>query len=273
MPLLVEANRQIPLSLVYRWKQLIDLSSLADPVEEVYAVWSSLKAAQGKGLLSEEERIDLAAAYKANYSLYFDNFTALYDAFHEVAEKIDIEAAFVLAFDSLNTLTPKLALEAMLSAVNKFLKTGRSLNSVDTAIDICSPIVESYNSSPHVSTALIYSEVISEDSLFRNMKRKAYWRKVQQTPLVFRFDEEGLEFYIGPGEDFSHGQFSKQFWYIFGMESIFQQLVTGNGLLCPFRYIRWKTGKCCRQRRMLEGILKHVQGPKDTWYPRDCLKL
>jgi hypothetical protein len=238
---------------------------LSSPVEEVYAVWTSLAAREKAGLISSRSKKIRERNYKHAYSSYIRDFTKLYNTFNKIAQEIDPLVAFNLAFEALNSFSPAAALLDMIAALQSHIQSGKTLSDTEYVREVCTPIIAKCISVEDQD----YLKILFED-LGEYMKPEflPVWRDSPLEPTHFIFSDKGIAF---DKKVINQKLFLEMLW----LESIRQQLTTGIGLVCPFCDVRdWPEGSCCNKmyRFWLEGIWNYTQGSSQTWQPQGCLK-
>jgi hypothetical protein len=258
VPLAANAISNILLERLWGHIKVLHLTAM--PVEEVWAVWISLRCGEDDGSISPKTKTELVRRYRKKYG---PDFASLYDDFDKVGKTMSGNVAVLLAAHSMNTLTPVQALREMLEKAQDLLAQGKSLDKTDLE-HLCSRIVDKFLSSTEIESFDPIVELRNIDFI-DDPGPRSFWAELPEEPLYFRFSKQGL-LYEGP--PIKHPDDIL-------LESVFEQLTSGLGLVCPFfgrgPMVR-KLGCCGMYQPLLRAIFEHTQGPTRTWMPQGCLK-
>jgi hypothetical protein len=263
-------------------------------VEEVYAVRSSLVDARNEGLILHEEVRNSTAAYKEKYGKHMSEFPDAYDRFDIIADKLGKTATQGLIFSVLGTLNPTKAFLDLLSGLcghNPRVSTNGSTKnmwniddehtdwmanlSFEEAYSLFSALSESSDPDDSVyrrkDMEKMYEELCQEQSLKCYNVNDDFFNSLFGEPEGFLFCEYSS--YMHPFEE-RPGTIEVPYGNFFVLlEAIMQQLMQGNGLLCPF----WVYGLgCCSHdnKALLENIWSSTSPTRSCtcWERLGCLQ-
>jgi len=275
-------------------------------VEEVYAVWTSLKNAK-LNLIKDDRALNvILSRYKKEYGKKQKLFEIVYNAFDLMAKKIGVIPSFILVNNVLGTQSPDYAFVCILSTTCP--PDSHATNGIrwNLSPELTSRLA---NSTPFASTehfkqlyeffSSITDALDPDDSLFNRagILHKAKEIQLKQKSMLRELLAEGLDYSLFYGSDDNylvsyHDNNGVQFLYksyrtqegervekigecdaayIFN-EAILQQLLAGIGLRCPF----WQDcypDRCCIFRTLLEKIWSCTKPDLSCklWKPMGCL--
>ncbi len=253
------------LFLANMWFCTHELWKSIQPVDEVFAVWDSVRSAEENGVLPDNyTREDVEEVYKNKYGPWVADFRKLYDRFKRFADRNGYRHAASLANAALNTLAPHEVLRAALAVLNK-----KKLPKVEDLYVLCGGIADDLvrkdavlKSRSLLTTWLRLFQQIGDDLLFL---------RVPTYPLPFYFGSSGTVFAVVSTESTeeqpgSAAEIDGRLW----LESMREQLTQGEGLICP----RWRDGYCCGSKDLLQRLWRNTKkraGWPGQWEPRGCI--
>jgi hypothetical protein len=227
----------------------------------VYAVRTSLLKVLDEGLITNMRRRERADAYQKAYEKVMPGFTAVYNGFDSIAEKIGETATTAMVHSALGTLNPTKALLDMISAIlNNSIQDTDFISNLTTkqAYDYFRSFLEKVDKlAPRYGATRMYeiARTILQEWDVENRRMQGLYRFLLGAPETLLFSAHAsdgthlslifsshLSLILGESQeeyakiqDVDYGNFAIL------LESIRQQLTQGIGLLCPF----WTYGLGC----------------------------
>lgn len=265
--------------------ELAELTSRTVLVQEVFAVWHSLNVAHAHGLLPAKERPQLERSTCQRYEEYVDGFTDCYVALTHMTDRLGSHSGCYLATWALCAADPSGAFKEMLArATRVFSEFDRTAL---PGVEILMPrIFEA--SVPYLRRGVdaepvsrldedAVQEVLMDHELLMDTVSDTFLVCDEEIPILCFFGTDHTDHmhfdYDGLFAQREQGSLQQHPFTTILNESIRQQLVCGDGLLCPF----WQDSGigCCEfSRQQLEAVWQRtVHGNHDLrrWRRRGCL--
>jgi hypothetical protein len=241
------------------WEITLRIDSVFATLEEVVAVWVSLKRAENDGYIDKHGRDFYEYIYKNMYENMFEDFSIIYDFLNSSSSHISFHHVVMALNISLTNENP----------IHSFIID--VIPHINHLIDKDRHIHLKYK---HLHHLVGSSADLVNDYIKRRSQRPGYGNidaffKLPRKPMFCLFNEHAVAPLSGVIIDRGI-----RFW----LESIRQQLATGEGLLCPF----WSWGQwagkepehCCRiYRDDLERVWAQTKPVLSctSWRPCGCL--
>jgi hypothetical protein len=275
------------------WELIARFKERSRLVEEVFAVRSSLLKATQLDIIEDELAQELTTSYKDKYEKYVHSFRMVYEEFDFIAGRLGETAANAMIFNAVETASPNEVFVEIIAGMRTFLRDylwSRSDHSPGEIRDfIVSLSSEDVN---HLFSC--YTEFVDpDDSLYfrKDMvnvqkKIKKIWRDLQgssndileilrsASPSTFLFHKytktTDILYIFTELEGYKE---VKDRNFIILLEAIWQQLIYGIGLQCPY----WKKSShsCCggSNRVLLEKVWSCTKPDLScNWERLGCLK-
>lgn len=235
------------------------------PVEEAFAIWSSLREAESNGWLSPATRREMEARARLHYQRRFRlrGFADLYVRFQAVADQAGFDAALAMALVALGTTAPEAALRELIGRVAELQRRGEAVKDADAVLELVTPAFKR-----RYGTADLEAEIRRLARLWSaDGALTGFWHGQPSEAWYCGFDAHGLRFYGKPAE-FASLPLLDWVW----LEALRQQLTAGRGLRCPF----WDGTACCGYGEQLDAVWRHtrqVAGTLAAWERQGCLRV
>jgi hypothetical protein len=258
-------------------QQLVERNALA---QEIFSIWQSMQWLDDELLkYAETNKNVLELRNKQKYEEMYPGFTRLYNQINHLRAFIDNGVILESIYNTFATSNPNSELHNVVSIFERYKPLILSLNEDDPGMEELSENIDNelrINDVNEKSDFLFFCT--PEELELLKMEFEPIFGQIKFNPdvkwilaldgiaLTFTFDANGCYFYFV--DDLSAEQRIRIL-----LESLRQQLWTGNGIQCPF----WseERGYCCEYRHLLEGFIENTQSmdkPDHLWSRKGCLK-